>query len=134
MAVSYERGTPVNIKSKQSSVHTNFISATPPPHLLISAKVSMNCSCRNKIYYTNATLLLVWPNHVVIFLSQKQLINTFAEIDVRTVSWTDGPASGGKGSKGRNYLDCIRGKRPLGSFPDLDEAPGPVDLHRPPPS
>ena len=22
----------------------------------------------------------------------------------------DGPASGGKGSKGRNYLDCIRGK------------------------
>ena len=26
----------------------------------------------------------------------------------------DGPASGGKGSKGRNELDCIRGKRHKG--------------------
>ena len=29
----------------------------------------------------------------------------------------DGPASGGKGSKGRNQLDCIRGKRRKGSYP-----------------
>jgi hypothetical protein len=28
----------------------------------------------------------------------------------------DGPASGEKGSKGRNYLDCIRGKRRKGTY------------------
>ena len=29
----------------------------------------------------------------------------------------DGPASGGKGFKGRNWLDCIRGKRRKGPYP-----------------
>ena len=29
----------------------------------------------------------------------------------------EGPASGGKGSKGRNWLDCIRGKRRKGAYP-----------------
>ena len=51
----------------------------------------------------------------------------------------DGPALGGKGSKGRNWLDCIRGKRRKG--PDLPEGmvsvnhPGPgPHAHHPQPS
>ena len=48
---------------------------------------------------------------------------------MRTGSWT-GPPRGGEGFKGRNQLDCIRGKGVR--YPELETAPN--DAMPPPPA
>jgi hypothetical protein len=48
--------------------------------VLISVKVLITCCWRNEIYYTHALLLLVWFICVVIFVAQKQLIDSSMEI------------------------------------------------------
>ena len=44
----------------------------------ISAKVFI--IWHNEMFYTNALILLVCPNHVAVFVGQRQLINTFVKI------------------------------------------------------
>jgi len=56
-----------------------------PP--FISIKASSNFFWRNEIYYTNALLLLVWSICVVIFVAQKQQINTFTEMYLQQVGF-----------------------------------------------
>jgi hypothetical protein len=56
--------------------------------IFISIKVLINGFWRNKIYYTNAVLLLVWPIRVAIFVAEKQLINTSMEIN-KHLNWID---------------------------------------------
>ena len=55
------------------------------------------------------------PVHREFLTDRKQLFGRRPSVRLRAVTGVcedrvrDGPASGGKGSKGRNYLDCIRG-------------------------
>ena len=54
----------------------------PPPCLSVPLPDSRATrSCRTEIYYTNALLLLVKPSRTVIFVDQKQSIDSYAEVE-----------------------------------------------------
>jgi len=69
------------------ATRTRTAAAARPPSSIICFsiicfwrnEISIICFWLNEIYYTNARLLLVWPNRVVFLVAQKQSINTFVE-------------------------------------------------------
>ena len=60
--------------------------------VFISAKLLVNCFWRKKISYTNAPLLLVWPNRALLCVAQTQLIDTVWGLGSADMLWGLGSA------------------------------------------